>query len=60
MPKPLLGLLSPAGERARLSVLILHRVLPEPDPIYLNRGVTLPPSPGGPAQRILPQATLPE
>lgn len=34
MLKPFLGLLSPAGARARLSVLILHRVLPEPDPIY--------------------------
>ncbi len=34
MLKPLLGMLSPAGERARLSVLILHRVVPEPDPIY--------------------------
>ncbi|HSW08976.1 polysaccharide deacetylase family protein [Aquabacterium sp.] len=32
--KPLLGALSPAGERARLSVLIFHRVLPEPDPLF--------------------------
>lgn len=29
--KPLLQLMSPAGARARLSVLIFHRVLPEPD-----------------------------
>lgn len=28
---PLLSLLSPAGARARLSILIYHRVLPEPD-----------------------------
>ena len=31
---PLFSLLSPAGPRARLSVLIFHRVLPEPDPIF--------------------------
>lgn len=30
---PLFSLLSPAGRRARLSVLIFHRVLPEPDPL---------------------------
>lgn len=31
----LLGsLLSPAGARARLSILIYHRVLPEPDPLF--------------------------
>lgn len=29
--RPVLGLLSPAGRRARLSVLIFHRVLHEPD-----------------------------
>jgi peptidoglycan/xylan/chitin deacetylase (PgdA/CDA1 family) len=34
MLKTLLGLLSPAGAQGRLSVLILHRVLPEPDPLY--------------------------
>ncbi len=28
---PLLSLLSPAGRRARLSILIYHRVLPQPD-----------------------------
>lgn len=32
--KPMFQWLSPAGERARLSVLILHRVLPEPDPLF--------------------------
>lgn len=32
--KPLLHLMSPAGKRARLSVLIFHRVLPEPDPLF--------------------------
>jgi peptidoglycan/xylan/chitin deacetylase (PgdA/CDA1 family) len=30
---PLLSLLSPAGRGARLSILIYHRVLPEPDPL---------------------------
>ncbi|MDX9740794.1 MAG: polysaccharide deacetylase family protein [Gammaproteobacteria bacterium] len=30
---PLLSLLSPAGTKARLSILIYHRVLPEPDPL---------------------------
>ena len=28
------GLLSPAGSRGRLSVLIFHRVLPQPDPLF--------------------------
>ncbi|MDY0747250.1 polysaccharide deacetylase family protein [Paucibacter sp. R3-3] len=32
--KPLFNLLSPAGTRARLSVLIFHRVLPQPDPLF--------------------------
>lgn len=31
--RPVLSLLSPAGRRARLSILIYHRVLPEPDPL---------------------------
>ena len=31
---PLLQLLSPAGSRARLNVLIFHRVLPQPDPLF--------------------------
>lgn len=30
----LFGLKSPAGANARLSVLIFHRVLPEPDPLF--------------------------
>lgn len=34
--KPLFHWLSPAGSRARLSVLIFHRVLPEPDPLFPN------------------------
>ncbi len=34
MITPLLGLLSPGGRRARLSVLIFHRVLPRPDPLF--------------------------
>lgn len=34
MLKQLLGLVSPAGPKARLSVLIFHRVLPEPDPLF--------------------------
>jgi peptidoglycan/xylan/chitin deacetylase (PgdA/CDA1 family) len=37
MAQPLklaLGLLSPAGERARLSILIFHRVLPQRDPLF--------------------------
>ncbi len=29
-----LGLASPAGKRARLSILIFHRVLPAPDPLF--------------------------
>lgn len=32
--KPLFTLLSPAGTRARLNVLIFHRVLPQPDPFF--------------------------
>lgn len=32
--KPLFSLLSPAGSRARLTVLIFHRVLREPDPLF--------------------------
>lgn len=32
--KTLFGLLSPAGSRARLNVLIFHRVLPQPDPLF--------------------------
>jgi peptidoglycan/xylan/chitin deacetylase (PgdA/CDA1 family) len=32
--KPLFSLLSPAGARARLNVLIFHRVLREPDPLF--------------------------
>jgi peptidoglycan/xylan/chitin deacetylase (PgdA/CDA1 family) len=31
---PLLSLLSPAGPRGRLSILIFHRVLPSPDPLF--------------------------
>ena len=34
MLKSLLHLVSPAGRRGRLSTLIFHRVLPEPDPIF--------------------------
>ena len=34
MLKRVLGYLSPAGEMARLSVIILHRVLPKPDPLF--------------------------
>ena len=34
MLKHFLGWVSPAGEKARLSVLIFHRVLPEPDPLF--------------------------
>jgi peptidoglycan/xylan/chitin deacetylase (PgdA/CDA1 family) len=34
MFKTVLKQLSPAGERGRLSVLIFHRVLPVPDPIF--------------------------
>lgn len=32
--KPMFSLLSPSGATARLSVLIFHRVLPEPDPLF--------------------------
>jgi peptidoglycan/xylan/chitin deacetylase (PgdA/CDA1 family) len=32
--RPLLSLLSPAGPQGRLSVLIFHRVLPAPDPLF--------------------------
>lgn len=32
--KPLFSLMSPAGARARLTVLIFHRVLREPDPLF--------------------------
>jgi peptidoglycan/xylan/chitin deacetylase (PgdA/CDA1 family) len=32
--KPLFSLLSPGGALARLSILIFHRVLPEPDPLF--------------------------
>ena len=34
MVKPLLNMASPAGAHARLSVLVFHRVLPAPDPLY--------------------------
>lgn len=34
MLKPLLGWASPTGPKARLSVLIFHRVLPDPDPLF--------------------------
>jgi peptidoglycan/xylan/chitin deacetylase (PgdA/CDA1 family) len=34
MLRQVLGYLSPAGEAARLSVIILHRVLPKPDPLF--------------------------
>lgn len=32
--KTLFSLLSPSGSRARLNVLIFHRVLPQPDPLF--------------------------
>lgn len=32
--KPLFQIMSPAGAGGRLSVLIFHRVLPEPDPLF--------------------------
>lgn len=32
--RPLAALLSPAGPRARLSILIFHRVLRQPDPLF--------------------------
>ena len=34
--RALLGSLSPAGRRARLSILIFHRVRAEPDPLFPN------------------------
>jgi len=34
MLRPLLNWRSPAGPQARLSVLIFHRVMPEPDPLF--------------------------
>jgi peptidoglycan/xylan/chitin deacetylase (PgdA/CDA1 family) len=34
MMQPFFGWASPAGPKARLSVLIFHRVLPEPDPLF--------------------------
>lgn len=34
MLKTLMSLMSPGGPRARLSVLIFHRVLPAPDPLF--------------------------
>ena len=34
MVRPLLNIASPAGPRARLSVLVFHRVLPGVDPLY--------------------------
>ncbi|MEC5397652.1 polysaccharide deacetylase family protein [Uliginosibacterium sp. H1] len=34
MIRNLTGLLAPAGDRARLSILILHRVCPQPDPLF--------------------------
>jgi peptidoglycan/xylan/chitin deacetylase (PgdA/CDA1 family) len=34
MVKPILSLASPGGKRGRLSVLVLHRVLAEPDPLF--------------------------
>lgn len=34
MIKTLMGLASPAGRRARLSILIFHRVLDKPDPLF--------------------------
>lgn len=34
MIKTLMGLASPAGPRARLSILIFHRVLEQPDPLF--------------------------
>lgn len=34
MLKQALGVMAPAGPRARLSVLIFHRVLPETDPLF--------------------------
>jgi peptidoglycan/xylan/chitin deacetylase (PgdA/CDA1 family) len=34
MIRPLLSRISPGGDRGRLSILIFHRVLPEPDPLF--------------------------
>ena len=34
MMRPLLNWLSPEGQEARLSILIFHRVLPSPDPLF--------------------------
>ena len=34
MVRPLLNVASPGGAQARLSVLVFHRVLPAPDPLY--------------------------
>lgn len=34
MWRPLFSTLSPAGSGARLSILIFHRVLPAPDPLF--------------------------
>ena len=36
MLKLFFGLVSPAGAKARLSILIFHRVLTEPDPLFPN------------------------
>ena len=33
---PMFRVMSPGGTRARLSVLIFHRVLPEPDPLFAD------------------------
>ncbi len=34
LERPMFSLLSPGGARGRLSILIFHRVLPAPDPIF--------------------------
>lgn len=34
LERPMFSLLSPGGRRGRLSILIFHRVLPAPDPIF--------------------------
>lgn len=34
--RQVIGTLSPAGEKARLSIFIFHRVLPKPDPLFPN------------------------
>jgi peptidoglycan/xylan/chitin deacetylase (PgdA/CDA1 family) len=36
MLKPFFTFMSPAGPKGRLSVLIFHRVLPEPDPLFAD------------------------